>query len=327
MTNQELNEKLKSKAAQERTLTKEILWDIVEVEKRKLYLDYAYPSLFAYLTEYIGYSEGAAQRRIDAARLLAKVPEVSHAIENGTINLAQVSKMQKICRQIKKDSGAAVQVILQKSVLKKLENKNAVQTDLILAQEFNVRIEVADKKKIQQDESVRIELTFTKDEMHLIETARALLSNKTGGTLKATFIAMAEKMVKDAQPKTGASQVKKATRAATAAVNIVNAEIEVKPRQSATATVAVKPPDVAIKTASLVGPIALRSVTPRLKREIRERDQVCQFKNPKTGKRCGSRFFLEVDHVQPRFLNGPNTIENLRMLCKSHNIFRYEHGL
>lgn len=324
MTNQELDLRLKSKAAQERTLTKEILLDIVEVEKRKLYLFYSYPSLFAYLTGSIGYSEGAAQRRIDAARLLVKVPEVSEAIESGTINLAQVSKMQKICRQIKKDSGAAVQVALQKNVLKKLENKNATQTDLILAKEFNVKIAVADKKKVQQDESVRVELTFTKEEMQLIEIARALLSNKTGGGLKATLVAMAEKIVKELKPKTSIDEVvvsKVKNHRKTSIENEVTKHSS-NLGSSSTATVAVKS-----AAATLASAAGLKSVTPRLKREILQRDQFCQFKDPATGRLCGSRFFLEVDHIKPRFLNGPNTHENLRILCKSHNLFRFEKGL
>ena len=281
MTNQQLDRKLKSKAAQERTLTKEILWDIVEVEKRKLYLSFAYPSLFAYLTESVGYSEGAAQRRIDAARLLAKIPEVSASIEKGSIHLAQVSKMQRICRQIKKQSGHVVEVKLQKSILQKLEHKNSTQTDLILAQELNVKIEAVSKTKIQSDESVRVELTFTKEEMALIETARTILSNKTGGHLKDTIVEMAKVVIKQAAPR----------------------------KVDSTATVAVK------------------SVTPRLKREILQRDQVCQFTDPITGRKCNSKFYLEVDHIQPRFMNGPNTNKNLRMLCKSHNIFRYMHNM
>jgi hypothetical protein len=67
----------------------------------------------------------------------------------------------------------------------------------------------------------------------------------------------------------------------------------------------------------------LKTVTPRLKREILNKDQFCQFKDVKSGRQCGSKFFLEIDHIRPRWAKGENTPENLRVLSKNHNIFRY----
>jgi len=67
----------------------------------------------------------------------------------------------------------------------------------------------------------------------------------------------------------------------------------------------------------------LKSVTPRLRREILLRDEVCQYKDKESGKICGSKYFLQADHVQPRFANGPNTAENLRAMCSAHNKYRY----
>jgi hypothetical protein len=45
----------------------------------------------------------------------------------------------------------------------------------------------------------------------------------------------------------------------------------------------------------------------------------CEFIDPKSGRRCESRFRLQVDHVQPFALGGPTSFENLRLLCPSHN--------
>ena len=164
LTDHDLNQKVKNLAINERKLTKEILLYIAEVDKRRLYLRMAYTSLYEYLTKEIGYSEGAAQRRIDAARLMHKVPEVSSKIEDGSLHLAQISKVQKICRHIKKESGAPVDLATQRIVLEKLENKTSIETDLILAQEFQIEVKATERKVIQQDESIRIELTLTKEE-------------------------------------------------------------------------------------------------------------------------------------------------------------------
>jgi hypothetical protein len=37
------------------------------------------------------------------------------------------------------------------------------------------------------------------------------------------------------------------------------------------------------------------------------------------GEICGSTHQLEIDHVRPRALGGPSTLENCRVACKPHN--------
>lgn len=318
MTDQEFDSQFLKKTARERELTKEILWDIVELDRRQLYLKYAYPSLFAYLTRRAGYSDGAAQRRIDAARLLNKIPEVANAIGEGRIHLSQASKVQQVCRLAKKETGVQIDVARQKNILKKLENKNSRETDLILAQELNLEIKTSVRTKIQQDESVRVELTFTKDEMELIEAARAILSNQAGGGMKESFVLMAKKIVNGAKPKEMNRQSLKRRPL----------PMESKNSDTFTATAAVKLVQKSQDFQPFPGVVkSLKSVTPKLKKEILNRDNYCQFKDPESGRLCGSRYFLEADHIQPRFLNGPHSLNNLRALCRNHNQYRYRMGL
>ncbi len=137
LNDQELHLEVKNLASQERKLTEKILWHIAEVDARKLYLGMAYSSLFDYLTKEIGYTVGSAQRRIDGARLVQKIPEVANKIKEGTLNLGQISKLQCVQRQFKKESGTTVSLIEQRNLLQNLENKSLEQTDLILAQHFN----------------------------------------------------------------------------------------------------------------------------------------------------------------------------------------------
>ena len=281
----ELNEKIKTLAAQERKLTEMVVRHIAEVDRRKLFLRKAYASLFEYLVKEIGYSQGAAQRRIDAARLVQAIPEVARQIETGAIHLSQISKLQRVCRQVKKDSGKVVSSAVQQRILQKIENQNNERTDLILAQEFQLAITTAERRVTQRDESVRIELTFTKDEMALLKTAQDILSNKTGGSLKSTILETANR----------------------------------------TATVAVKLHGK--RDTREAGSVALKSLTPKLKRQVLDRDQSCQFKDLNTGRICGARRFLEIDHIVPRFAGGTNSADNLRVLCKNHNLYRYQQRL
>ncbi len=299
LNNHQLHEKIKSLAAEERTLTKEIVEYISELDRRKLYLDMACSSLYEYLTTVIAYSEGAAQRRIDAARLMQRVPEISNKIESGALKLSQISKLQKACRSLKKDSGKIVSAETQRHILKEIENLGAAKTDLILAKEFGMEVKTTSKQRIQSDESIRIELTFSKQEMALVKRAQELLSNQTGGKLKETILKMAEKLVQQSQGK----KSKEFT---------VNADIE---KDSART--------METKTTATV---AVKSVTPKLRYQIINRDKFCQFTDHNTGRVCGSKLFLEVDHIRPRFAGGDNATTNLRVLCKNHNMYRYQAG-
>ena len=201
-----------------------------------------------------------------------------------------------------------------------------------MAQEFQIEVKATERKVIQQDESVRIELTLTKDEAELLKKAQELLSNKTGGSLKNTLIEMAERTVKSYEPKTKVKPNHKPDHEPMAKPNDEpkaksnyadenKNKFKSKENTTFTATMAVNKKELKKKDAEL------KSVTPRLKKEILVRDQCCQFKNPKTGKICGSKRFLEIDHIQPRFLGGAHTSNNLRVLCKNHNKFRYSAGI
>ena len=91
LSNIQLHLEIKKLYQRERELLAEILEHIQECDRRRLYLEFGYPNLFSYLTRHIGYSEGAAQRRIDAARLMTDIPEVKEKIESGKIQLSHIS--------------------------------------------------------------------------------------------------------------------------------------------------------------------------------------------------------------------------------------------
>ena len=75
----------------ERKITAQVLEFILEIERRKIYLDLAFASLFDYLTKEFGYSPAAAMRRIQSARLVRELPEVLMQINSGQVNLSKIS--------------------------------------------------------------------------------------------------------------------------------------------------------------------------------------------------------------------------------------------
>lgn len=90
ISNEEILSRLDRLAKSERKITHLVLWHILEVESRKLYLKLNYDSLYRYLTQHLGYSESAAYDRMQAARLLKKAPGIAEKIEDGSLNLTQL---------------------------------------------------------------------------------------------------------------------------------------------------------------------------------------------------------------------------------------------
>ncbi|MGZ3689082.1 MAG: HNH endonuclease [Bdellovibrionota bacterium] len=65
-----------------------------------------------------------------------------------------------------------------------------------------------------------------------------------------------------------------------------------------------------------------RYVPSRNRTKLRdERAAGCAFQDPKTGRTCASSFGLEIDHIQPFSLGGSHEPENLRWLCRAHNLY------
>ncbi|MGE3974221.1 MAG: HNH endonuclease signature motif containing protein [Bdellovibrionales bacterium] len=62
-----------------------------------------------------------------------------------------------------------------------------------------------------------------------------------------------------------------------------------------------------------------RYIPKAIKTAISHRDQTCQYKNPQTGRICGSKYYLQHDHIQPLALVGKTELKNLRILCSNHN--------
>jgi 5-methylcytosine-specific restriction endonuclease McrA len=56
-----------------------------------------------------------------------------------------------------------------------------------------------------------------------------------------------------------------------------------------------------------------------VKRAVRERDgERCAFVSA-SGQRCSARSRLEFDHIEPVARGGASTVENVRLVCRSHN--------
>jgi 5-methylcytosine-specific restriction endonuclease McrA len=69
---------------------------------------------------------------------------------------------------------------------------------------------------------------------------------------------------------------------------------------------------------------AARHIPAAVKRAVRERDgDQCAFVS-ESGQRCSARSMLEFDHAEPVARGGAATVENVRLVCRAHNLYAAE---
>ncbi len=176
MNSEQLVTSLKKAVASERKIMGIVIDRIREVNRRRVYLEYHYPSLFAFLVGEIGYSNASAQARIDAAKLGDEIPSVITDIKDGSLDLSRVGLVAKAVRQ-KVASGGEVKTEDKAQLLEMVKDKTEAQAQVIVAKTLDIKIEQTEKKKFQQDESVRLEMTLSKEEMELVLRAKELMSH------------------------------------------------------------------------------------------------------------------------------------------------------
>ncbi len=295
LTNLILDEKLQDLVAREREILSEIIIYIREVDGRKMFLSFGYPSLFDYLTKRMGYSNASAQRRIDAARLTHDVPEVLAHIESGEINLSQISVMAQAIRQVAKCS-QKVDAETKESLINNIIGKNLNETEVIVSRVLNIPIQETARAKHQKDESVRFEITLTKEQWKKFNQARDVLSNSlpNGSEWNDVIEYMCDEVIlkKDkAAPRKVRTSKKFDAKTAKAVLN--TRQDQITPSRE--------------------------TIPKSIEREVFTRDKCCQFQSKITGHKCSSTWNLTLDHIQPVWAGGGNSADNLRVFCASHN--------
>lgn len=184
----ELDQRMKTLAQKERDLLHEVLLTIKEIDSRKTYLELGFSSLFEYLVQGIGYSEGSAQRRVDAARLLKEIPEMAEKIQSGEIKLNQISLLQKAAREIFKTQSVKVSAQDKMELLSSLVSKSHSESQKEIASFFDLPVLEDSKQKVQADESVRLEFTLSKEAFEKLKQAQEHLSHSVPSGDMAMFL-------------------------------------------------------------------------------------------------------------------------------------------
>ena len=273
-----------------------------EIDRRRLYLEHAYPSLYAFCVEHFGYTEDAALKRIRLARLALEFPRVLDELRSGAIQLTGLLMLAPHLNESNADA-----------LLTEARGKKRWQLEHLLARWFprpdvppSVQQLGADATPARtvpsgptppatrpgaNDSMPRPKLEPLSAERHLIqftanaklERAKELVSHSVPNGDLALLVERALDVLieRELKRRTGAG----------------------KPRKRR-----------ALKPGS-------RHIPVDVERVVRERDgNQCTFTDAQ-GKRCPERRFLTIEHSIPFALGGLPTPENLCLLCNAHNAY------
>lgn len=300
----QIDQRLKSLAAQERELLCDIIEAIQEINRCKGYLELGYPSLFAYLHEGIGFSEGSAHRRIEAARLVTEIPEMMTDIKSGDLKLTQVALVQQAAREKLKTSSSVVTTQEKQQILEKIAQQTFKQSQQQVAAFFELPIKEQTKQTVQADDSVRLEITLPRQLFEDMKRAQAMMSHSVPNADWGDYLQFLTEAYLKQQTKVRKRNASQTTDRTTDS------------RSAKTC------PTSTLETKSLV-PKTVEHFSTRHRKILLKSSPVCQYRDPVTHKQCRSEWFLQIDHIHSRWAGGPATFENAQVLCGAHNRLKY----
>jgi hypothetical protein len=163
----------KALVARERELLTKILHHLKEIDKRKLYSDLGYSSLYDYCIRDLGYSEGSAHRRIQTCRLLAVMPEIENKIETGLLSLTNISQASQFFLQNDIQSPTD-----KKAVLEQMENLSKKEGEKMLFIISGGEKQPKDHQRRISKDKTRVAITLSDKTLEKCEELQSLIGKK-----------------------------------------------------------------------------------------------------------------------------------------------------
>lgn len=173
LTDKALLADTKNIARNEREITLEIIHHLREIERRKLFSELKYSSLFEYAVKELGYSNGAAARRIQSARLMKEMPYIEKKILNGDLTLSNLAQAGQLFK-----NEDIQEPEKKKEILAELENKSSRECDKILMGYKSEPDLPPEKIKRTTNKFTTVKFNFSDNTIELFDKVQAQLSHR-----------------------------------------------------------------------------------------------------------------------------------------------------
>ncbi|WP_242346431.1 HNH endonuclease [Anaeromyxobacter terrae] len=345
--------RLRELAGEERNVQVDFLLHLDEFDQRRAFVEAGHASLWAYCLKVLHLREGAAGRRIQAMRVLRRFPSLEGPLRDGRLCLSTVGLLGPVLTDENADdlvaraayrTRAEVEHLVAsihartapRAGIRKLPEREPARASAALpltAPEAGgeraepssgapapaapvpdtrstspATREVASERPRRRSETVAVteshwslRVTLDRACKEDLETLRCLLSHKIpDGDLAAVLHEAIRCAIDKHGKRKGAVAPERKTQ---------------RPEPTAATS-----PEATAATS----PEATSTIPAIVRRAVWKRDGGrCAWVGP-NGCRCNSRWKLELDHIQPAALGGPSTIDNLRLVCRAHNLLHAE---
>ncbi len=313
LSNQELQERIRNLAGQEREATATLIAHLAVLEERGLHLAEGCATLFTYCTQILHYSEHAAYNRMEVARAVRRYPVILEWLASGSLNLTTVRLLapaltpanhRNLLESARHKSTQEVREILAHvrpqepaaTIIRRLPAARA-SSDLALetktAQPVTIALQQLSAPAVRPaivplaPERFKVQFTASAATCTKLRQVRDLLRHQIpDGDVGEIFDRALTLLLKEAiKEKCSATE---------------------RPRKSNWA-----------KDHS-------RHIPAEVKRQVWTRDGgQCAFV-ARNGRRCAEKAFLEFHHVEPYAANGKATVDNIQLRCRAHNAYEAE---
>lgn len=315
----------------DQALTAKLLEYIGEVDRRQLYLELAYPSMFSFCVGRCGMSESMAAKRIRAGRAACRFPCILDMVRKGELHLTAVHQLVAYLTEEN-----------HKEVLRRAKGRTTREIDELIAEIAprpdgrTVVREVLAPKRNEGSLLTRPDISGSSDpttneasgheQMPAPERPPKLPTNNIRSVTVPLspqryrlHVTVGKEAVDDLEeltnlfshkmPSPDAGQiVERALALLLEDTKKRRVALTKKPRKR-------KRKEKASRT---------RAIPAEVRREVFKRDEGrCAFVDAE-GHRCNSAWKVEFHHVVPFGRNGPNTTDNLQLRCRAHNQYEAE---
>jgi len=315
---------------------------LIEMDRRKL--TYEYPSLWAFLINEKGVDEATAERRIRAARLMKKFPELKAMLESGKMNLSLVEIALSCAHREELSDPELLEV------LKAISGMSCRKAKRELAERYPESVEIP-RDRVRPFHSGFSEVTFYADEelMGKLEEIRGLLATSHSGTrgiqMRDLIKVLADQFYERNHPEPKARRAEERAKeregkmktreespsaprvgvgAETVASNeIVQTGIQNLEQDLVNGVTQNLVQGVAQEIAyDLDHDIEVPTRThsqPIVHAMVLKNGYCCSYIDPVTGRKCQSTYNLQKDHIQSWFSGGKTSLSNARFACAHHH--------
>jgi len=329
-----LSRRLSQLAGSEREVQVEFLLHLAEYDLRRAYLEAGFGSIWDYVTRFLHYREGAAQRRIKAARVLRRLPLLAEALRDGRLCMSTVALLdpllteenaaELVARAEFKTKAEVEHLVVSlqprdapKDGVRKLSGRRDVPSAAALLAPRPPEVELAGAAATG-DAPGAVVVPFTPARAEARPTVRPVAADTYSlrvtieAALKRDLDQLTELLSHKVPNGDLAAVLREAVRCAIERHGKRKGAVEPAHER--------KRKSPADRPTALGKPAKVRQPIPaEVRRQVWRRDEGCCAWIGPDGRRCGSKWRLELDHIHPAALGGPSTLENLRVLCEPHN--------